>query len=727
LDGRLESIESQDIATSTPNDSISFIYDDPTGRVKTVTLPNNLSRTFNYDNSGRVFQMTQNRNGTAETYGYTYDGAGKMKTHVLPEPGTSIVYTYDAANRLEREERLGVNPYINSYTYDRNDNRLTQSGTVARSFGYNSMNQLKTINQGTQVTKLDYNNIGQLITRTVNTIETHRYDYDRMNRLRTLTINGVADAYTYYGATWMRKTSKTGSNPATSYVYDGFACVSQTTNGTKTRYCVPGQEPLWERTGTTALVYAQDGRGNITGLWNGTSYAAKFSYDAFGNVKTTDGAGLALNNTSGPRYRGEMYDAGTDQIYLRNRCYDPSTGRFLSLDPAGMVDGPNMYGYCGGDPVNRSDPMGTDWYINQSTQKLTWFNGKEEIPGYRRVPQSFEEQFPLHGPFNQNNYIGNRLCDENCFEAEEDYFRYAQERRRHEWMQGRHFDDGSGRLEYQAIGDPNTLLADETRQLALTAEGAACAHCHPSYRDWGFSAGQSVGLRERNKAIAGLATLPAGGAAAFAFGAANIVDNPTDPSNYLMIAPGALRSGQLLTNAAMSTNTGKALFLTAALNSELNVASRAKDIPYVQSIVKFKWTNAMDFSGGVKISSNGLNELQTLAAEANSTLASNPAIARTVLTAREYAAGKHPKIVPMSYGNAVERIVAEKIENDQLMDQLFQHVGGPNRPDFIGRGPYTGLRFDITTPRGAASKPTRPYWPMLVPTYNRPSSIKALP
>jgi hypothetical protein len=33
----------------------------------------------------------------------------------------------------------------------------------------------------------------------------------------------------------------------------------------------------------------------------------------------------------------------------------------LSSDPLGMVDGPNTYGFCGGDPVNRSDPMGTDW------------------------------------------------------------------------------------------------------------------------------------------------------------------------------------------------------------------------------------------------------------------------------------------------------------------------------------------------------------------------------
>ncbi len=72
------------------------------------------------------------------------------------------------------------------------------------------------------------------------------------------------------------------------------------------------------------------------------------------------GRGNALSNSSGVRYRGQLYDAATDQVYLRNRFYSPSLGRFMSMDPKGMVDGPNMYNYAGGDPVNRWDPMGTE-------------------------------------------------------------------------------------------------------------------------------------------------------------------------------------------------------------------------------------------------------------------------------------------------------------------------------------------------------------------------------
>jgi len=38
--------------------------------------------------------------------------------------------------------------------------------------------------------------------------------------------------------------------------------------------------------------------------------------------------------------------------------YLPPTGRWLSEDPAGYVDGPNQYLYVGNNPANRADPSG---------------------------------------------------------------------------------------------------------------------------------------------------------------------------------------------------------------------------------------------------------------------------------------------------------------------------------------------------------------------------------
>jgi RHS repeat-associated protein len=44
--------------------------------------------------------------------------------------------------------------------------------------------------------------------------------------------------------------------------------------------------------------------------------------------------------------------------YARNRYYAPGIGRFISEDPIGFDGGVNFYAYCGGDPVNFTDPMG---------------------------------------------------------------------------------------------------------------------------------------------------------------------------------------------------------------------------------------------------------------------------------------------------------------------------------------------------------------------------------
>ena len=56
------------------------------------------------------------------------------------------------------------------------------------------------------------------------------------------------------------------------------------------------------------------------------------------------------------RYCGEYYDEETGLIYLRNRYYDSSIGRFITEDPA--KDGLNWYSYCGGNPVMFVDPWG---------------------------------------------------------------------------------------------------------------------------------------------------------------------------------------------------------------------------------------------------------------------------------------------------------------------------------------------------------------------------------
>jgi RHS repeat-associated protein len=67
-----------------------------------------------------------------------------------------------------------------------------------------------------------------------------------------------------------------------------------------------------------------------------------------GHVLTLSWQGSVLAN--------KKYGSGLH--YMRNRVYDPGTGRFTQEDPIGLAGGLNTYGFAAGDPVNRSDPFG---------------------------------------------------------------------------------------------------------------------------------------------------------------------------------------------------------------------------------------------------------------------------------------------------------------------------------------------------------------------------------
>ncbi|MDP2922091.1 MAG: RHS repeat-associated core domain-containing protein [Candidatus Omnitrophota bacterium] len=77
-----------------------------------------------------------------------------------------------------------------------------------------------------------------------------------------------------------------------------------------------------------------------------------YAYDSFGNIITTTGS--TPNNR---QFLTKEQDT-TGFVYFGARYYDPRIGRFITPDPLGMIDGPNMYLYCKNDPVNAIDPLG---------------------------------------------------------------------------------------------------------------------------------------------------------------------------------------------------------------------------------------------------------------------------------------------------------------------------------------------------------------------------------
>jgi len=109
---------------------------------------------------------------------------------------------------------------------------------------------------------------------------------------------------------------------------------------------------------------------------------------------------------------GYYTDTETGLLCLTHRYYDPGTGKFINRDPIGYQGGENLYGFADGNPVNESDPNGTNaftdawnkwWHhaifggggvkgprlgdVNPSYKGLEDLDGIDEVPGYN-LPQN---------------------------------------------------------------------------------------------------------------------------------------------------------------------------------------------------------------------------------------------------------------------------------------------------------------------------------------------------
>lgn len=88
------------------------------------------------------------------------------------------------------------------------------------------------------------------------------------------------------------------------------------------------------------------------------------------------------------KYSGkELYtDLSLTHYDFAARLQLPAIGLFQRPDPkASDFTWLNSYTFCGGDPVNRVDPDGMDWYMNNETSCYVWFTGNATREGYTHV------------------------------------------------------------------------------------------------------------------------------------------------------------------------------------------------------------------------------------------------------------------------------------------------------------------------------------------------------
>ena len=184
--------------------------------------------------------------------------------------------TYDGLNQLTGEVRTGPVPFLHSYTYDHNGNRLTKTvnGSLLQSFTYDAHDKLTGgINEGES-----YDANGNLLAQTLNG-QTTRFAWDDADRLTSQTFpDGHAGSYTCTGLGMrLRKNDPTGNywydtdgvSPASPVLSDGYSTFT------------PG---ISEINGNRSRFYLADAQGNSRGLLDGNEANTDgYNWDAFGN------------------------------------------------------------------------------------------------------------------------------------------------------------------------------------------------------------------------------------------------------------------------------------------------------------------------------------------------------------------------------------------------------------------------------------------------------------
>lgn len=365
-----------------------------------------------YDVLGRLKKRTLYATDTLQQeltkLEWDYDALGNVLSHLENWPGSALrqagwrvtTMTYDDSNRLETEvvSHSELQLIHTTYTYDDAHNRQTKTVLGGDEpgfwdYNYNNVNQLRTWQKydelGGELLKnaqLNYDENGNrtllAVISLMELIPNTIYQWNAENRLRSCYQVGVNPQFREYSydhrCRRIMTEERLGSEPSvfTQISFSGGLSVAE-----------------WESTGTTPVVtepptveYTRgpDMGGGVGGLLYSARggaagpSAAVLKYNLSNGrgdiIAQSDSLGALTWTASYEAYGKRTKETGTNQDKQRAnskdedkvfgllnegfRYRDLDTGVWLSRDPAGFVDGPNLYAYVKQNPWTAFDPDG---------------------------------------------------------------------------------------------------------------------------------------------------------------------------------------------------------------------------------------------------------------------------------------------------------------------------------------------------------------------------------
>ncbi len=187
---------------------------------------------------------------------------------------------------------------------------------------------------------------------------TYTWDPDEPRLTRVQGPGGIDVSYSYDSAG--RMLTRVSGGVTTTFEWDGWTLVKETTGSVVTRYVAPqGQLHSFERGGQVYQVHSDGHNGSVRAITDASgAVVAHYEFDAWGAQ-----LGSSSPFSGGFRFGyvgslGVRTDATTGLLYMRHRWFDPNgLQRFLSRDVLGSV---NRYEYCYNNPVNWVDLDGLD-------------------------------------------------------------------------------------------------------------------------------------------------------------------------------------------------------------------------------------------------------------------------------------------------------------------------------------------------------------------------------